>query len=463
MWLAIQSQLKDGFLRKLCWIALPIAFQMMLFSSRSLVDIVMLGQLTEADVAAIGIAGKALFVMTIMIIGFTSAGGMLTAQYWGANDKQGVQESTALSVSVTVTFATVIAVMFALVPDWIMALATDHAQVSELGQTYLRITGSTLFAVAIGASVSAGLRSMHQPIVSTVFSAIGIALNVVLNAVLIFGWASLSIPPMGIAGAAWATLFSGVLEVGLLVAYLRYQNHLLALRSAVYRSVWVWQRWWRFLKLALPIGSNAFAWALGMFVYHAVIGQQGVDGLVALSVLAPIESFSLALLIGLASASAVLIGNELGANRRQTAFVQSWIVMAFSFVCAIGIVAVMLLLKTPVLNLFPALNGDTLVITQQFFLIYCVMILIKVLPLAAINGVLRAGGDIRYCFYQDIICQWVIGIPLVIVAAFWWQASLPILYALLMAEEIVKAIASVWRMKSKRWMNNLTQTSPSMT
>jgi putative MATE family efflux protein len=459
MLLAIQTQIQQGFLRKLCWIALPIAFQMMLFSSRSLVDIVMLGQLTEADVAAIGIAGKALFVMTIMIIGLTSAGGLLTSQYWGANNPKGVQESTALTVSITLVFAVLNAAIFLIFPDEIMGLATKDAEVLGLGKQYLQITGLSLFAVAVGASVSVGLRSMHQPMISTIFSAIGIALNVGLNAIFIFGWGSLNIPAMGIAGAAWATLFSGVIEVALLLGYLHWKRHLLAIRMAVYQAVFQWNRWWRFLKLALPIGSNAFAWSLGMFVYHAVIGQQGIDGLVALSVLAPIESFALALLLGLSSASAVLIGNEIGGNRLPSAFVQSWIVLGFGFVCALGIVAIMLVLRVPIFSMFSALDGETLSITNDFFLILCGILLIKTFPLIIINGVLRAGGDIKYCFYQDILCQWGIGIPLMIFAAWLGTWSLPMLYALLAVEDIVKGFGSIWRMKSKRWMNNLTEGS----
>lgn len=57
----ILQQVDRGFLRSLFWIALPIALQSMLFSSRSLVDILMLGQLGNAQVAAAGIAGKAFF------------------------------------------------------------------------------------------------------------------------------------------------------------------------------------------------------------------------------------------------------------------------------------------------------------------------------------------------------------------------------------------------------------------
>lgn len=64
-------------------IALPITLQSIMFSSRSLVDVLMLGQLGEAEIAAVGVAARATFVTTIMLVGVTTGGALLTAQYWG--------------------------------------------------------------------------------------------------------------------------------------------------------------------------------------------------------------------------------------------------------------------------------------------------------------------------------------------------------------------------------------------
>src|SRR5690606_35379237 len=86
-----------AFLRRLLLIAVPIALQSMMFSSRGLVDVLMLGQLGEAEIAAVGVAARATFVTTIMLVGVTTGGALLTAQYWGAGDKDGVRQSTALT------------------------------------------------------------------------------------------------------------------------------------------------------------------------------------------------------------------------------------------------------------------------------------------------------------------------------------------------------------------------------
>lgn len=449
----ILLHLRGDFLRRLLLIAFPIALQTMLFSSRSLVDIMMLGQLGELDVAAIGIAGRAVFVVTIMIFGVTTGGALLTAQYWGAGNRQGVRQSTALTIMMTLLAAGGAGTLFLLMPEAVIGMATESAAVIALGAEYLQITAFSLFSLALGSSLAVGLRAMHQPGITTFFSAIGIGLNICLNWVLIFG--HLGFPAMGIAGAAWATLLSGVIEVGLLLTYLHHRQHLLAMNLRVLVAAVDWGKIRRFLSLSMPTTLNHLAWSFGIFAYHAIIGQSGVQGLAALSVMTPIESFALALLIGVSNASAVLIGNQLGANNHEAAYYQAWAVSLFNFCCAVVVALVMVLLKDNVLDLFLALSGESRVLADHFFLIFAVAVVVKSIPMTMIVGVLRAGGDIRYCLYQDMVAQWLIGIPLTAFCAFILQLPLEWIYAMLMLEELVKSIGSAMRLKSRSWMNNL--------
>ncbi|WP_318454412.1 MATE family efflux transporter [Photobacterium leiognathi] len=449
----VLQQFNRGFFRSLFWIALPIALQSMLFSSRSLVDILMLGQLGNVEVAAAGIAGKAFFVAIIMLFGVSTGGAMLTAQYWGANNKQGVREATALTVMISGGFASVAAALFLFIPETIMGFATQSPEVIALGSDYLQITAFNLLGAAFGISMAVGLRSMHRPGVSTLFSGIGIAANMFLNWILIFG--QFGLPAMGIKGAAWATLLSGAIELVLLGSYLYGRKHLLAFNFSTIKSVCNQKDISRFLKLSLPITFNHLAWAGGIFVYHAIIGQLGVDGLAAMSVITPIESLSLAMLIGISNASAVFIGNLLGANKNDEAYLKAWAFTLVNLVCALATVLLMFSIKQPLLSLFSGLTPDVRNLTDHFFDIFAIVLVLKSIPMVMIVGVLRAGGDIKFCFYQDIIAQWVIGIPVTAFCAFVLHWPIEWVYALLGLEELVKWFASSFRVYSRRWINNL--------
>lgn len=250
---------KGDFVRQLIAIALPITLQSIMFSSRGLVDVLMLGQLGEADIAAVGVASRAMFVTTIMLVGVTTGGALLTAQYWGAGDKQGVRESTALTWLVSMLFAALTVVFFVSFPTQVMGVTTDSQEVIGLGTEYIVITAFSMFAVACVSSMAVGLRAMHRPGLSTFFSGIGILSNIFLNWVLIFG--NLGMPAMGIKGAAIATVLSGAIEVVTLYGYLYWKKHLLAFKGADVMAAATVQKVVRFLKLSLPTTFNFLAWA----------------------------------------------------------------------------------------------------------------------------------------------------------------------------------------------------------
>nr|WP_269809255.1 hypothetical protein [Enterovibrio nigricans] len=117
----------------------------------------------------------------------------------------------------------------------------------------------------------------------------------------------------------------------------------------------------------------------------------------------------------------------------------------------------MLLVCDPILSLFSALSPSTMALTEKFYWVFAGMLIIKSVPMSMIVGVLRAGGDIRYCLYQDIAAQWLIGIPVVAFAALVLKVPLEWVYALFAVEEMVKWVGSVYRVRAKVWIKNLVE------
>ncbi len=446
---------KGDFFRRLVAIALPISLQTLLLSSRGLVDVLMLGQLGEAEIAAVGVAARATFVATIMLIGMSAGGALLSAQFWGAGDREGVRGTTALTWLMSVVFALFTVVIFVIFPHEIMGLTTDSQRVNELGSQYLTITSLSIIAIAFVNSIAVGLRAMHKPGISTFFSSIGIFSNIFLNWVFIFG--KLGAPALGIKGAALATVLSGVIEVICLYSYIYKKGHLLAFRFADIQKVVEWSNVVRFLRLSLPTTVNCLAWSGGLFTYHAIMGQTGVQGLAALSVMTPVESISVSLLIGMSNSAAVLIGNQLGAKQYDAVYYQALGVITANFITAIFLSGALYLLQIPILNSFSALTDETRALVEKFILILSLGIVVRSIPMVSIVGILRAGGDVKFCLGQDVIAQWVIGIPIAAIAAIYFDASPEWIYLLFLNEEVVKWIGCFFRVRSKKWMRNLIE------
>jgi putative MATE family efflux protein len=444
-----------AFLRRLVAIALPITLQSIMFSSRGLVDVLMLGQLGEAEIAAVGVAARATFVTTIMLVGVTTGGALLTAQYWGAGNKEGVRQSTSLTWLISMVFAAFTVLLFVFFPEAIMGLTTDSREVISLGAEYLVITSVSMFAVACVASMAVGLRAMHQPGTSTFFSGIGIASNIFLNWVLIFG--HLGMPALGIKGAAIATVISGAIEVAFLFGYLWRKKHTIAFGLSDLAAILVVDKIIRFLKLSLPTTFNFLAWAGGLFAYHAIMGQAGVQGLAALSVMTPVESIALAMMIGMSNAAAVLVGNQLGAKNFEPVYYQAWATIALNLLIAIIVAITLLMTNNLILDAFSALTVETRKLAGQFMLILAFGVILRSIPMMAIVGVLRAGGDVKFCLYQDLVAQWLISIPLAAFAAIKLGLEPQWVYLFFLTEEVVKWVGSLMRMASKKWMKNLIE------
>jgi Na+-driven multidrug efflux pump len=96
-------------------------------------------------------------------------------------------------------------------------------------------------------------------------------------------------------------------------------------------------------------------------------------------------------------------------------------------------------------------------LAEQFIVILAFGVVLRSVPMMAIVGVLRAGGDVKYCLYQDLFAQWVISIPLTAFAAIQLGFEPQWVYLLFLTEEIVKWGLSLSRMLSKKWMRNLIE------
>ncbi|HIF9365524.1 TPA: MATE family efflux transporter [Photobacterium damselae] len=437
-------------LRKVIVIAIPIMLQTLLFSSKGLIDVMMVGQVSEYSVAALGIATKILFVATIIISGVCSAGGILIAQYWGAKKTEQVRQTTILSLLITVLVSVIILSVFVLYPEKLSQLATTDLSIRDLSRSYIAIVGFALPLMAYTAVMMSALRSIEQPKLSLIFSTIGICCNIILNAIFIFGLSF--IPALGIKGAALATVISCLLEVILIQSYLFIRSHPLVFSFQDYKNAITKSKIQQFIGLSLPTTLNFLLWSGGLFAYHAIMGRVSNEGVTALAVISPIETISLSLLVGVANASAVIIGNQLGAKQYDNVYHNAKILVIFAITLMVCVACMLYLFRGPLLSIFTTLSVETHATSMSFMTVLCVGIVLRSLPTTLVVGVLRAGGDVKFCLYQDLCTQWLFGIPLTAFAAFVLNWSIEFIYACFFLETLFKWFACIYRLQSYKWI-----------
>jgi putative MATE family efflux protein len=426
----------------------------LLQSMLGMADVIMVGDLGPSAIAAVGLAAKLHFLLLVLMSGLATGCSVLVAQYTGARDFPSCQRtlSVTLFVGVVVMLPFTLAFAFA-APIWVNWINPDP-HVSALAAQYLQITAPVLLLTQVIVIYEASLRALGNTTMPLVAGVIAAVVNITLNYALIFGhW---GFPALGVAGAAWATLAARILQLAFMLGWLYFTKHGFALGFAQLRGGIDKEHILRYSAFALPLVANYAIWAVGNSTYHVVTGFAGTEALAVMGVIVPLESAFFALFVGLANASAVLVGRALGANSPD----EAWRLHRFFDRLTIGLVIFFSLalwfMRPFILRVFDQLDEKSTLLLMNTLGVFCVLVWLKILNMMRIIGVLRAGGDNRFCLITDTIVMWAVGLPIYALAVFMGNFSFVILYGLMFLEDALKFIPVIKRIGKRKLVKNLT-------
>ncbi|MGR5121579.1 MATE family efflux transporter [Vibrio harveyi] len=445
------NPLYNGLLKQIVRLGFPVAIQSALVAILALADVLMVSDFGKEATAAVGIASKWHFVAIMIMAGLASANGTLVAQYWGRDDAVSAKTVTGIAIRFGLKVLIPVTLVITVGSEVIMRLQTSDIQVIDLGSTYLWYAFPVLLLTHIIIVLEASMRSSGDTVTPLLMGAMTIVLNIALNFWLIKG--GLGIPAMGVAGAALATTISRLFQVLAMIGYMRWRKHwLLEVKEGAERpSLWLSYR-----RLALPMTLGALLWAIGTMVYQMIFGHKGTTELAVFSMLGPFESLCYSIFFGISVACSVMIGQSLGRDEfEQAQHMASFFIKAV-FVFGISIGALLLLNRELIIAALNLDNPELYPLAAPAVVILCSAIWLRMLNMIIINGIIRAGGDNVFCLRMDFIAMWMTGLPLCAVAAFVLDWEFKYVYALMIAEEVVKLALCYRRYTQKYWIKNLT-------
>ena len=442
-----------AFQKKLWTIALPITLQSLLYSFLGLVDILMVSQLGEAEIAAVGLGNKVFFFNLLMMVGVSHAGGVLAAQYYGAKELSGLRRSLVTSLLISLLITLPFVLFYTLSPSTVTGLASSDLELLNYADQYLKITAYSFLFIAVVLPLETALRSAGDTKTAMNISFLVLPLNAFFNYILIFGHCG--VPAMGVEGSAWGTFLARAIQMVLLMLFIAKRRTFIIASITEIKVALSILDIRRYLKLAIPMVLHDSGWALGVFVYTLIFAMIGVQELAVMSMVSTIEQTIFALFIGVAIASGTMIGHELGAKAFDRAWQQAWTFILFVPVLAFIFVPLIIYFREPVLSFFPTLSESATNSTSQVLLVLACALFIRVINFIGIIGVLRSGGDINYSTFMDIFCMWCIGIPLTFIAVTYYNFTLVEAYIVALSEELIKVILVLHRDHKKHWLKNV--------
>ncbi len=458
-----RDMLRDRiFLGKALKIACPVAMQGMLNTVVNLVDTMMIGTLGETAIAAVGLANKVFFVFNLLVFGVVSGGGILAAQYWGNQDVKNIRKVLGLSLMIALGGALLFLSAGLLNPIGVMKIFTESGASIRLGAAYLTIAVFSYPFTAVTNVFVAMLRAVGQVKVPVMTSSMAIVVNIVLNALLIFPertvtlfGSSFVLPGMGmgVAGAAIATLSARVLEMLVLISVTYYKKWPVAARISEmlgYSGAFMKQ----FIRTAAPVILNEFMWGLGTTMYSLAYGRMGDNAVAAITIATTIQDIVVVLFQGLSAATAVILGNEMGAGKLKRAERYATFFFLLQFLVTLAGAAVIVAGRWYMIGWYritPQVAQDV----SRLILIFAAYMPAKMFNYINVVGVLRSGGDTKMCLFLDTSGVWFIGVPLAFLGGLVWKLSICQVYGLVMLEEIYKMTLGYWRYRQKKWLKNL--------
>jgi putative MATE family efflux protein len=440
------------YFKTLTRIAVPIVAQHFVTSSLNAVDVVMIGQLGETAVAAVGLANQVFFLLMLLLFGISSGAGMFTAQFWGKRDLVSIHKVLGIGLLFGISSSLLFSLAALLFPEFILGIYSKDPAVVALGSLYLRRVAYSYIFTSITFSFASVLRSTENVKLPMFVSIVALSLNTLMNYALIFG--NFGFPEMGVEGAAIATLIARSLECFTLVT-LTYR-----LRTAVaarFQELLSFNRVFlqRYLKVALPVVFNEMIWSLGITIYNIIYARIGTESIAAVNIAVTIEHIAFVLFIGISNAAAIMIGNRIGANEEQKAYEYGRLTLMIALIGSFMVGGVILISKDAILTLYQisetARMYSSMILTIMGFSLW-----IRAMNLTLIIGIFRSGGDTRFSFLLDAGSVWLVGVPFALIGAFVLHLPVYGVVLMIMSEELVKMLIGFWRFSSRRWINNLS-------
>ena len=440
------------FHRKLLKLGLPMALSAILSSSLQILDTLMIAQLGDVPVAAVGLANRLTYLMSFFTAGISSGAAIFAAQYWGEKNREGLRQDLTLGLMLMLPVVLAFFLVAFFLPRGVMRIFSSEEEVIAKGAAYLRLIAPGFLFQGLSALLAALLKATGRASIPMVGSTVSILLNVLLNYLLIFG--KLGLPALGERGAALGTLISALVEAVILVTLARTRNTPVCLRREnLSRPSGTYTR--KFLKTSVPILINEVGWALGVVVTNWVYSTMGTAAAAASSVYETIKAFVVVCCVAVGAAGGILIGHDLGAGDEQAARTTARRVLLSGLLLSIAICPVMLALISPLLSLYGEMSLEATGGLRAMLTALACLFWIKMCDYDLINGVLRAGGDTKAAAAIDVGCMWAIMVPIVFVTGYLLKWPLSRVFPLTFLEDAAVALLAWRRYKKGYWIQKL--------
>lgn len=448
--LATENQ---DFYRKLTITGIPMIMQQVIAVTLNLADTIMVGKVSEEALAAVGAANQVYFIFGVVLFGIFSGASVIAVQYWGIGDLKTLRNVVGIDYTTGIVLSGPGMALAYFAAPTLIGFFSDDALVIELGVEYIRIVCVSYIFAALTYVISYNSRVIKDLKYPTIINACAIALNIILNYLLIYG--KCGFPEMGVKGAAIATVTARVAECVAMFAtvYLRKFHPLKAGPKDLFS--YSAELFVRVMKTAVPVIITEGLWAVSVSSIFAAYGRISAAALAVSQIAVTVTDFFQTVYFGLGNAAAVLIGEVLGQGKKDMAYRYSKNIIKVGWVLNAVMTLVIILSRGLIIDIYNY-GPETSQMLMEALLVYAVALTPKMFAYLLICAIFRSGGDTVYSMKVDVSFNVGAQIPLAYLGVLVLHWPLAWVMALVAVSDFVKVIFCFRRYYSKKWMNVFT-------
>ena len=431
-----------------------MAAQNLLAYGVNLADNIMLGRYSETTLAAAAMVNQIQYLLQMVCIAGIGAGTLvMVSQYWGKGEVEPIRRIIALSIKFAAVIAMVFFAITFIIPEAVLSMFTGDVAVRAEGVDYIRIMCFTYLVFPIESVLVTAMRGARIVVIGTVVSVISLLTNIIFNYMLIYGnWGA---PEMGIKGAAFATLIARVIELSIVLIYVRRVDKKLNLRllSFIKPDAYYLKD---FIKVATPVILSGFSWGIGMMLQIVILGHMSKTIVAANSISATVYQVMTSFAFGQVSSSSVIMGNTVGAGDMEKIRPYSRTLQLLYILSGIVTGIILLIIRDAVLSVY-ILEPETKELARTFISWLCIVVVFASYQYPAASGIVLGGGNTRYPVIVETLFIWLCVLPLSALSAFVWKLPAIATFLFLKSDQFLKCIPNGIVVNRYRWVRVLTR------
>ncbi|MCR5109194.1 MAG: MATE family efflux transporter [Lachnospiraceae bacterium] len=451
----------SAFYKKVAFVVLPMIAQNTLTNIVGLLDNVMVGQVGTLPMSAVAIVNQILFVFYLVLWGAIAGAGIYGTQFFGKGDHEGVRSCMRFKLIIALLILAVVALLLLIKGDFLISLyiagstsEADRAMTMEYALDYMHIMLIGLIPFTFTQCYAGTLRESGHTALPMKAGMTAMAVNFVFNALLIFGL--LGFPKLGVTGAAIATVISRFAEFLIVLLSVIIQKKKYSFFTGLYKTLKIPRELvGPILIKTLPLLFGEFLWSFGQAALLRCYSVRGIAVIAAMNICNTIAQIFNEVFLSLGNSSAIIVGQELGADKLLSARKTAWRMMALS-VSSCFIMGSLLYLFAPLIPGIYNTENDiralaTSLIRIQSLTMFC-------FALANVSYfVLRAGGKTVITFLFDALFAWLVTVPVALLLCSYTTLPITLVYFIVNITELIKGFIGIYLVKKGSWIRNIVK------